>query len=206
MAEEIKLFSLASRGSFFLVSCLAIPFIGRMGYILSLWLEEVPDYSVTFVDWTLVFITFNALNNPLRAVVHATGDIRRSAAEGDTIYFLALPAAVLFLVAGYPAWTVYPCMIVTRLASNLTFLRIARRAIGLPSNFYFTEIAMPIALATAVSCLWALGCNYIFPDNFIGLLGYGLTTLIGCLGADFLLGIRPDERHALISRLKKKLH
>ncbi|MDE6396377.1 MAG: hypothetical protein K2K84_03820, partial [Muribaculaceae bacterium] len=204
MSAETKLFSLASRGSFFLVSCLAIPLIGRMDSVLNLWLGEVPEYSVSFVDWTLIFITFNSLNNPLRAVVHATGDIRRSAVEGDTIYFLALPAGIIMLIMGYPGWTVYPCAIVARLASNLTFLRIVRRVIGLPRYFYTRRIAVPITLATVVSCLWAYVANLVFPTGVPGLIGYGLTALVGCLAADFFFGMDSDERNAIITRIRLK--
>lgn len=204
MSAESKLFSLASRGSFFLVSCLAIPLIGRMDSVLNLWLGEVPEYSVSFVNWTLIFITFNSLNNPLRAVVHATGDLRRAALEGDTIYFMALPAGILMLVAGYPAWTVYPCAIIARLASNLTFLRIVRRMIGLPRNFYTRRIVVPITLATVVSCLWVYVADIVFPTGIFGLICYGLTALVGCIVADFFLGMDRDERNALITRLRLK--
>ena len=204
MSSERSLFSLASRGSFFLVSCLAIPLIGRMDSVLNLWLGEVPDYSVSFVSWTLIFITFNALNNPLRAVVHATGDIRRSAVEGDTIYFLGLPAGIIMLLLGFPAWTVYPCAIVARLASNLTFLRIVRRAIGLPGNFYTKEIALPIFLATIVSCGWTFCADIICPSGVLGLIGYGAISFAGCIAADFFLGISKDERTNVINRFRGK--
>lgn len=205
MAEERQLMSLASRGSFFMVSCLAIPFMWRMPEILSIWLKDVPAHSVAFVNWTLVFLTTNALNNPIRTVVHATGDIRRSAIEGDTIFLMALPAAVICLLLGFPAWSVYPCLIVIRLISNLSFLKVVRRVIALPPFFYTREVVLPILGATVVSALFGWAMNALFPAGFLGLLGYGLMTFLGCLAADIYLGLNAGERTAMFTAIRKRL-
>ena len=64
----------SSKYSFYLLCILGLPIIAETHYILSLWLENVPDYSVQFVKIMLVISIWSSLANPLRIVNQAEGN------------------------------------------------------------------------------------------------------------------------------------
>lgn len=57
----------------FLLFTLSLPIIINADYILDLWLKQVPEYSVVFVQLSLVLSMIESLMKPLMTAQNATG-------------------------------------------------------------------------------------------------------------------------------------
>ena len=64
-----------SKYSFLLFLFLALPVMVETPLVLSIWLKEVPEYTVIFVRFSLSIAMLNTLSAPLTTCVLATGNI-----------------------------------------------------------------------------------------------------------------------------------
>lgn len=204
MDEERRLLSMGSRGAYFLLWILALPLMVRIDYVLHLWLEEVPEYTASFVVWTLVFLCVNTLFNPMQNVAHATGDLKRFSLWGVNAFVIACPISILILWMGAPPWSIYPVLIITRLASTIIPIYTLRPYIKIGFGLYIAKILLPIVAVSAVSLGIAYGVNMIFPENFGGLVAFGAITFVLTLAVILYVGLTKVERISVINKVRTK--
>lgn len=86
--------------SFYLLLLMSIPIIANTKYILSVWLKEVPQYSVEFVQLILLLSLIDILYRPLLTAHLATGQIKKLQLYVGGLNMLILPASILCLYIG----------------------------------------------------------------------------------------------------------
>lgn len=72
----VRLIFQTSRFSYFLLFIIALPLYLCMPFVLKVWLDIVPEYTVVFCRWMLVFVLIDAVSAPLWISVQAIGKIR----------------------------------------------------------------------------------------------------------------------------------
>lgn len=90
----------SSRMSFYLLSLMAIPIMFNAEFLLQLWLKDVPEHAVLFVQLFLMFAMSEALSNPLITAMLATGRIRNYQLVVGGIQLLNIPLSYVFLKLG----------------------------------------------------------------------------------------------------------
>ena len=76
LQEMHRLIFKSSRFSFYLMLLLSLPLMKSIGYILGLWLVEVPEHTAMFIQLLLVFFLMDSLVHPLTTGLFAEGNIR----------------------------------------------------------------------------------------------------------------------------------
>ena len=61
----VRLIFQTSRFSYFLLFIIALPLYLCMPFVLKVWLDIVPEYTVVFCRWMLVFVLIDAVSAPL---------------------------------------------------------------------------------------------------------------------------------------------
>ena len=89
-----------TRFSFYLLSFFSIPFLIETSNILSLWLVEVPEHTVKFVQWTFIYLQMDCLSRFLINSVLAYGKIRNYQIAIGGTKLLVLPIVWLVLALG----------------------------------------------------------------------------------------------------------
>ena len=93
--------------SFFLLLIISVPVIANTEYVLSLWLKEVPKYSVEFVQLILLLSLTDVLYRPLLTAHLATGKIKKLQLYVGGLNMLILPVSAYILYLGFePTFTV----------------------------------------------------------------------------------------------------
>lgn len=93
----------SSKFSVFLLSLFSIPLIIETDFILNVWLKEVPDYAVTFVQLSLLVGIVEGLKEPLNTAIHATGRIKKfQIYEGGTLLLIVPVAYAVLKMGGDP--------------------------------------------------------------------------------------------------------
>ncbi len=204
--EVRKLVSLGSRGSFFLIWTLSLPVMLRIHYILSFWLVETPEYTASFIRWTLVFNLINSLVIPLEPLSQATGDLKRYMMIAMNTYLAAFPIAAGVLVLGAPAWAVYPVLITGRFAGLFAGIYAIRPYIHLSYRRLASDVLLPASSVVLLTFGIAYGLNQLFADTILGVIGFGLISVFVTLATIFFIGISRTERKAVIGKLQTVLH
>ena len=99
--EMNKLIFRSSRLSFFLTWLLASVLILNTSYVIHLWLKDVPEYTIVFIQLILVFALIESLSKPIITAMLATGDIRNYQIVVGGLQLLNLPVSYVLLRNGF---------------------------------------------------------------------------------------------------------
>lgn len=118
--------------SFILASFICVPVIINTDYILSIWLKDVPDYSVPFVQIILIQSIFGTIENGMYSVFYSRGRVKENSLispfMGMTMfvvvyYLFKMGFSPLALSYCYLLNTLLSCMIVKPLLIHKLFRR-----------------------------------------------------------------------------------
>lgn len=191
-----------SKMEVFFIYFIMIPFLFRTEYIMTLWLGEVPDYAVFFAQCTVFLSLIYAAFEPIRAAVLATGRIKHFMLMPDTLYLLVLPMAYVvghitanpfFLIASLVLFEIFICGLRILLAMRVTAFNLFELFKGIVIPCFF------VALFDGFICY---GISLLFPDSFLGLIGFVFFNCICLLGLIFVVALSQSERKQLLLMCK----
>ena len=130
----------STRFSFYLLCILGLPIICEADYILHLWLKEVPQHTVLFVQLMLTISIWQSFANSLRTVNQAEGNIKKFQMYECTLRLLIVPIAYIFLKKGYPPESVFIVHLMIELMVNIPRIWIVLPKIGMKSREYIRQV------------------------------------------------------------------
>lgn len=89
----------SSKYSFLLLFFFSFPIILETKYILSLWLGNIPEYSISFCKLILINACIDCLSSPLVTAVQATGNIKTYQIIVGVLIMSILPVSYIALRA-----------------------------------------------------------------------------------------------------------
>ena len=200
-----------SKTSFFLLLFFVLPLYINAGFVLQIWLKDVPEFTIKFTRLILLISLINALAGPLWMSIQATGDIKKYQLIESGFKISNMPFSYLFLFFGFsPIW-----VLINKLAINVaTFIwRIffLSKKINLPIFGFLREVILPVTVIAGVSSFITLFFyNYSF-SLFSEWTILFLSCIVSTISIGFLvyfIGISTNEKELLkkwaIKKLSKK--
>ena len=197
-----KLIILSTILSVFLSSILAIPLMINSDFILSLWLKNVPDYTVQFTILVLITGLIESTNTAAIVPALATGKIKKFEIVSSSLAIANLPISYIVLKLGAPPYT--PMAIASVLAFVTTVWRafLLRDLINLPYKKYLS-IIIRLTIATIIS----VACSYIITKNhttgFIMLILSSCSSVLATIFLYYFIVLGRDEKMVLICFIKR---
>ena len=155
----------SSRMAFYLLSLMAIPIIFNAELLLQVWLKEVPDHAVLFVQLFLMFAMSEALSLPLITAMLATGKIRNYQLAVGGVQLLNIPLSYLFLKLGAkPEITV---VVAIALSQVCLFVRLVmfNRASGFSVPDFIKDVYVNAMKVAMIASLLPLLLVYMLPEG-----------------------------------------
>lgn len=171
----------ASKMAFLLLAAVAIPLIWEMPAILTLWLNDVPQYTVMFCRFILIASLCDQLTVGLISAIEAIGNIRNYSLVINSIKILTLPCAWLCLYLGLPVYSVMWFYVGFEFICAIARLPFLKHVAGLSikdfSKRVFMRIWFPLCTIIFVGFIVV---NYVtLPYRFIWTLAIsGISALI----------------------------
>lgn len=109
--KMLWLSEVASKYSFFLLSCLAIPCVFEMDSLLNLWLGDVPEYAVLFCRMVLIASMADTITCGLVLANQAVGNVKQYSLVVNTVKLLTLPFVIIGVFAGTPVVYIAVCFV-----------------------------------------------------------------------------------------------
>lgn len=205
LESSFKLVFGASKFSYFLLLLLSMPILFDAELILSLWLKEVPDYTVTFTQLVIIDILIGSVSGAIQNLVQATGKIRRYQIVVSGILLLNLPFSYLFLKLGYgPEFTMF-ISILFSIVALLARLIIVNQLIGFPSKSFVTNVIWNILLVTGISVVITYAIYQYIPQSFLGFILLGIVTSLIIICLTYLFGLSKNEKSLIHNKMKNLL-
>lgn len=191
----------ACKGSFFLFLLLVLPILLKTGFILDLWLKEVPDYAIPFTQLILVFSMLRAITNSLNHAVQATGKIRAYQLVDGLLGLSILPIAYVVIKLFHTD----PVSVFWVLVSMEAITVVARIIVGVPRfgkvGEYLKNVLFPVIYVTIIGAVIPVLVAKVTSDDFWGFIYVGLADVLWTMPIVFFLGLNSKERSLLLEKI-----
>lgn len=181
---------------------LALPIILRTSYILSLWLGNVPEYTVSFVQWILIYSLINVLTNPFWSAIQAIGQLKWYILIGSFVYLMAFPISYIFLKLDYSPIVSFQVLAAVRLVYLFTTIMIIKRYIEFSIWKYLKNVVYPIILVVIPSGILVFIINSLFSQSFLSLVYITLISIFITITIIYILGISAKERMFINTKIR----
>ena len=205
--EDFKyLYTLIFRGSrfsFYLLLILSLPLLICTGYVLNLWLVEVPKYAVEFVRLSLLVSMIDALTNSLTTSILATGKVKYYQITVGGVLLLNIPLSYLFLVMGISPVVVLWVSLGISLICMVLRIQFVQSLLGMRVWAFVKEVCINCFVVGFLSVVVPfilykqVGCN-----TFVNFIVISLVCVVCSMASAFIVGCKKSERAMLIDRLK----
>tara|TARA_B110000091_G_scaffold213160_1_gene261762 strand:- start:383 stop:1846 length:1464 start_codon:yes stop_codon:yes gene_type:complete len=203
--EMMKLVFISSRFCYYLMLSFAIPILIETPYILSLWLSEVPEYTILFTRLVIITTMIESLSYPLMTAVSATGKIKWYQTVTGGLLILNLPISYVLLKTGYPPEiTMYVAMGIAVL-SQISRMLFMKNMLKMSIDTYIKKIVFVIIIVTLLSWITPFVVYKIMNYGFVRLIIVTLCSFISSILVIYSVGITNDERHILNHFFYKKI-
>ncbi len=196
-----------SKFSFYLLFCLSLPVILETEFILKIWLNEVPDYTVIFLKLVIIDILVESVSGPLVSGAHASGKIKFYQFVVGFIFMLNLPISFIFLKLGYPPQSTMLISVIITIVNLIARVNIVSKLVQFKRIDFFKKVVLPIILVAMVSIIIPLILASLLDIGFGRLIATIIASLISIIGTIYLIGLTRDEKlfvNNKISTLKLK--
>lgn len=201
--EMFKLVMRSSLFSMYLISLLIFPLIASTEFVLGLWLKEVPEYTIVFVQLVLLNGLVDSVDAPLSATALATGKIRKYEIAVSSVILANIPISYVALKMGCnPEITMVISII-------LSCIDVFVRTLMLKGmmNFPMKNYMILFAKVLVVSAILTFLCKYVLFDIVNNIWQVILVSLGIVILQTLLYALITDksDREAVVSIIKKRI-
>lgn len=192
----------SSRFSFFLLLIMVVPFWISSRFLLELWLDSVPDYSIEFSRILLSCLLVDAMSAPLWISAQAIGNIKNYQIIISVNILIILPIVYICLLFGLsPVWALISKILVN-LSCHFTRLFYLHKRILFPVKAFIKEVMAPILLVIFLLLPLCILINMIGTGGWYEIIKM---TISFCLVVTtiYFVGLTSSERDLLKNILNK---
>lgn len=203
--EEMLHWSFTScRFSYLLLAWIAIPFCFESNFILNIWLKNVPDWTVIFIQLQLVRTLLEQLSLGLNTALNAQNRIKTLNIQSSYLYLIALVVICLLFWAGYPPYMLFISMIVLVVVQTLMKLELCHRYLDMDYSSYFKEVLYPSVLLTISMVLSGILSSSLMEESLLRTIITFLSMWGVMLVMCFFFFLKKEEKTMLLGVIRRK--
>lgn len=200
-----KLIFTGAKYSFFLMLFFSLPLCLETKTILTLWLQQVPDYSVPFVRLTLLSTMMFVLGNTLTTSQHATGKIRKYAIVTSLVTFIEFPVTLIFYKIGFSPVSTYIIHIIVYTLLIFVKIHLVRDYIYITYLQYIRHVLLKVFAVSVVSAILPLVAYLYMNDSLLRVFFVCLISVLSTSCCICFIGMECNERKAAFKFLKNRI-
>lgn len=194
-----------ARLSYYILLLLSLPVIVNTQHILKIWLGQVPEHTVLFVQLALIFGMCESISTPLITAMLATGKIRNYQLIVGGCQTMNLPVSYLLLRLGAIPEIVLIVAIIISQVCLATRLFMLRGMIGLKVRDYIKKVYINVIVVTILSTIFPLILSATFNESVLALISLCIVTFISTLLVEYYIGCTSTEREFIITKITIKI-
>lgn len=195
----------SSKFSVFLLFIFALPIMLETDMILSIWLKQVPEHTISFVRIMFLVIALETMSNSIGTGVVATGDIKKYHIVVGSVLMVIVPVSYFVLLGGAPAESVFIVYLLIEVIAVFLRLSIAHAKIRLPIRQFVRLV------------IWRSGCVIVWgsvipfcilllmPMGIVRFLVVCCVSLLSSLVSIYFQGLDLYERQFVKEKIRVKL-
>lgn len=166
------------RFTFMLMTLCAIPLILEMPFILKLWLNKVPEYSIEFCQLFIIVAMINQMTSGLFIALEGNGNIKTIQICISFLHIMVIPLGLISLNFGLPPTSVIALIIFEEIIAMVIRIAISVKLINFKySHFLFRTIFPQVIITSAVFLI----CYYLSKQIPVGNINLIATTMLSSI-------------------------
>lgn len=202
--ELVSLYKLVFRGakfSYLLLLTLSLPIVVEASLVLSLWLKEVPQFTVIFLQITIFTALINTLSNPLIITMHATGKVRDYQVVVGCLSLLTLPLVYIALKLGAAPYMAMVIAFLVELVCHFARLYMLVRSIDFPMVAFLRSVTFRMVLITMISLVLPALAHQTIAITSWRFIVVCILSLMSTIGFGYYLGFNKADRNILRTKV-----
>jgi len=204
--EMMRLVFQSTKFSFYLLFFLSLPLLLEPNFLLGLWLEKIPDFTVVFIQLVVVDTLLELLMNPIVTLVQATGKIKWYQIVVGGVRLLCLPVAYVFLKRGFGPEAVFYILVANTILCNALRVIMVKKLITFSLIGYLKQVVLVITVVSLTSFIFPKLIQIYWMGNSVSeSIIMVLIASFFSLSSILLIGLTKSEREFLRSAIVNKL-
>ena len=195
----------SSKISYYLLWFIGLPVMLEIGFILNIWLVNVPDYTELFTKLIFVEALLSALSAPIITSLLSTGKIKWYQIVVGSVMLINVPISYLLYRTGMPVYTPFVVSIVISWISFVLRLYFCKSIIGFSVTKYLNSVLRPVLMVTSLSLILPFACTMLLDNNVIRFIIVLVVSSLSIFLAVCVIGLTEAERLYAKSIINSKL-
>jgi O-antigen/teichoic acid export membrane protein len=200
-----KLIFASAKFSFYLLLLFIIPLFIETEVVLSIWLKNVPEYTVSFTRLVLIDILICSLSGPLQILAQATGKVKNYQLIVSIVLLLNLPISYLLLKMGHSPQSTFIVSIILSIIALFARLLVLESLIEFPIKLFFRKVVLTSIIVTICAIPLPLYLQNIISHNLAKFFLVGVGTVVSLIFTVWIFGLSGSEQLIIKGYLNKKL-
>lgn len=194
----------ASKFCFFLMMIIAIPAFLEIEYVLKLWLQKIPTYTVIFAKLTIIMIIFDCLSRPLHLAIFATGIVKKYQFFQSSIYLLILPLSYILLKYLYVTpEIIISILVLFKFIMLIVRIKLTNALIQIPISEYVKNVLIPSIQCLTLSLIIPLAITLLYPASLTRVCFTCSMSLLSSTVIIYTCGFTYDEKKFINNQIHK---
>lgn len=204
--RTMQLVIYSSKYSYFFMLIVALPILLETDYLLKIWLTEVPNYTIIFVQIMIINALISTTSAGIPPLIQATGNIKYFQLILSVLKISGLPISFLLLKRGFEPYSVLLTYTLISLLSNVIMQILLKILINFDIKYFLHKVYLRITYLTLM--LFPLFFISNFFDQGLGRLFFiSSISVIWLLILVYFIGIDKAEKeifnYHFITNMKK---
>lgn len=207
--DKQRMFYLICKGArfaFFLLLMLSLPIIFEAKYILKVWLNIVPEHTVTFVRLAFVGAMVTTLGNTGYVACMATGHIRKYALWITTVGCMVFFVTWIVFGLDGPVESTYIIYILVYIVVQIVRLWIMKGILDFPTKLFMKEVIGRIIPPSLLSLIIPTFIMVFVPSSIWRVMLTCIAAVISTSCFIYMLGMTRGERVIINSKVISIIH
>ena len=185
----------------FLTLFIIIPFLFRTEFIMDIWLDDYPEYTISYVRYLIILCIFNAIYEPIRSAVLASNKIIAFMLTPNILYIICLPIIYYININANEPIILIQCVVFIDVIIYFIRLYLARKSCTFMKTSELLNILTPI-IGTII--LSSFVCYILSLHTDVSIKGFIILFLINSISLAiiiYFIGLNKSERRTIINSI-----
>lgn len=202
--DKSYVFQLISRGSKFsylILFMLLVPVVLEAETILCIWLKQVPDDTVLFLQLLVWSTLFSCLGKPMVTGILATGNIGRYEIWATITGGLVFPLTWIAYKMGMPAFTTYIILAIIELIVEGVRLLSLKRLMDFPVGDYIKNVISRLLVFSLTAFVAPLVIVHIMSPSIFRLILVCAVSAVWSSLCIYVIALDKSERDSIVRKI-----
>lgn len=191
--------------TFYLFSFMCIPLLIELPYVLDLWLDEVPDYTIAISRIMIVSMLITTLTAPLNAVYQAANKLKNVQLYSSAIILFSVPVSYLILKVYENALICYITNITLNIFASVATVLIAKHDLKMNIGRFMGHVVIPSIVCLVLPFTAMLFITPRFEPSFMRLIITCVVSVILSAVTMWTIGMKKQEKDFVIRFVNNKI-